>query len=101
MSNEKIMSIEASIEPVIKAIMIEMKCQREVNEQLVNQIIELLSEYKDHTLNESVISKAFTGKLFYMFSTLVYQAKSTKYNSATMEQIFRLRVSLLDIFIDI
>lgn len=101
MSKENLLLIEGSINPIIKKLVVDMKTKKDINEQMVTELLELLESYKLNELNEKSFSKLFYGKLFFLFSILVNYAQYSGYKVEHMEQINRLRVGIMDLFSDV
>ena len=79
----------------------EKNSNKVIDDQLVTDLLKLLAEYKVNESNKEGFSKVFYGKLFFLFSTLVNFAKYSGYNAEHMDQIYRLRVGIMDLFSDV
>lgn len=100
MTLDSLKSLEKDIEPLIKCILVDLKLEKKFNEDEFDTLLGKLNEYKVLIRKQEVICRSFAGKLFYLFSTMVLEAKYTSYDPQLMEKIFDLRSALLSLYIE-
>jgi len=98
MSENIMKSLEKDIEPIVKEIILGLRSEKKISPEHFNNLYSKLNEYKDNAKDHNMMFRSFVGKLFYLFSTMVLEAKYTNYDQRFMEEVFRLRVCLLSVF---
>ncbi|TFE19275.1 hypothetical protein [Cohnella luojiensis] len=97
--NEHILkALEVEIEPLIRKIVLDLRPSKVVDKDTFEQLYSKLNEYTEQIKGHDSLLRSMAGKLFYLFSTMVLEAKYTNYNSEIMDEVFRLRQVLIDVF---
>lgn len=91
-------SIEKEIEPLIKRVMVGLRTTKKVDVATLEKIHEKLESYTINSRSSILIEKSFVSKIFYLFSTMVLEAHYIGYDKDIMNEVFKLRVSLLNLF---
>ncbi|UHA74901.1 hypothetical protein [Paenibacillus sp. 481] len=91
-------SLEKDISQVIKVILLDLRPEKKVEEEKFKQLYSKLDEYKKQISGAEQIQRSIATKIFYLFSTMVVEAKYANYDYKIMEEAFRLRVYLLSFF---
>ncbi|MCM3288842.1 hypothetical protein M3661_01670 [Paenibacillus sp. MER 180] len=98
MTLDSLKSLEKDVGALIKSILVDLKMEKKCNEGEFDILLGKLNEYKFLLRKHEVISKSFAGELFYLFSTMVLEAKYTNYEPQLMKKIFDLRSVLLSLY---
>ncbi|KJB88836.1 hypothetical protein AZ66_05105 [Paenibacillus sp. E194] len=98
MSKDSLDLIEKEIYQLIKSISVDLKLEKKIDEKQFETLLHHLDTYKYLIRDQNVLCRSFAGKIFYLFSTMVLQAKYVRYDERLMDLIFQLRSSLLCVF---
>ncbi|UHA73752.1 hypothetical protein [Paenibacillus sp. 481] len=90
--------LEKDMEPLIQRIIVELKLEKTIDGSALASLNDKLSVYKTQIKEQNVIPRSFVGKLFYLFSTMVWHAQYVNYRDDIMLEVFRLRTCLLSVF---
>lgn len=86
------------MDSIIKNIIVQLRTEKSISNSMIDQLINQLDEFKAIIKDQDHISRTFAGKLFYLFSTMVFEAKYMQYDQDIMDVISQLRVCVLKVF---
>lgn len=98
MTNVKLELLEKELEPIIKQLILSLRAEKNVDSELMTLLHSKLDYYVELAQNQKLIYRSFIGKMFYLFSTMVLEAKYVNYDKRIMDQVFLLRSKLLIVF---
>lgn len=96
--NDKAREIEKELNPIIKQIILDLRPAKKMDERLFADLHNRLEAYKVCLRGCDTLPRSMAGKLFYLFSTMIVEAKHADYDQRIVDEIMRLRLMLLDIF---
>ncbi|THF82708.1 hypothetical protein [Cohnella fermenti] len=98
MDDNNLEQIENDISVLIKQIIFDIRPQKIINPDTFRILYERLDEYKNKIHDSKVLSRSMAGKLFYLYSSMVLEAKYDSYSDRFMNELSKLRISLLHIY---
>lgn len=98
MIDDRLFELEKELDLIIKQIIFDLRPKKRIDEELFNKLYEKLGCYTALIKGSAVISRTVSGELFYLFSTMIVEAKYMKFDNKIMGKIFRLRIYMLNVY---
>lgn len=96
----RIDELEKKMDPIIKQIIFDLRPEGKINNQLFSELYSKLNDYKEMLKGAEHINRSIAGKLFYLYSTMIVEAKYKDFENNIIDELLRFRIYLLNVYDD-